>query len=132
MDTQNTSYSYAFRRGDDVVAADGDKVGTLADLQAGYLIVEKGFFFPKDYYIPSSAVTTYDDAEGKIYLSVTKDEALNSGWDQMPFEMQAGTDAAGAYTSGDYVTPANTGTASTVDHEEIRVPVHEEELIPTK
>jgi uncharacterized protein (TIGR02271 family) len=132
MDMTNTMYPTRFRVGDDVIAADGDKVGTLADLEAGYLIVEKGFFFPKDYYIPSSAVTTYDDAEGKIYLSVSKDEALNSGWDQMPFEMQTGTNAAGAYTSGDYVTPANTGTASTVDHEEIRVPVHEEELIPTK
>jgi uncharacterized protein (TIGR02271 family) len=40
--------------------------------------------------------------------------------------------ATGAYTSGDYVTPANTGTASTVDREDVRIPVHEEELVPTK
>jgi uncharacterized protein (TIGR02271 family) len=127
----STMRQFQFRAGDDVIAADGDKVGNLADLHGSYLVVEKGFFFPKDYYIPYSAVTSYDESDGKIYLSVTKDEALNSGWDQMP-DIAADQYATGAYTSGDYVTPANTGTASTVDREDVRIPVHEEELVPTK
>jgi hypothetical protein len=38
--------------GDEVYGSDGDKVGTVAEVQSGYLVVEKGFFFPTDYYIP--------------------------------------------------------------------------------
>jgi uncharacterized protein (TIGR02271 family) len=113
----DTTRQFQFRAGDDVIAADGDKVGRLADLHGSYLIVEKGFFFPKDYYIPFSAVTSYDEAENKIFLAVTKDEALNSGWDVVP-ELAA----------DEYVA----GTTRMEDREEIRVPVHEEELIPTK
>ena len=38
--------------GDDVYGSDGDKVGTVAEVQPSYIVVEKGFFFPTDYYIP--------------------------------------------------------------------------------
>jgi hypothetical protein len=66
--------------GTDVVGADGDKVGKVVAAEASYIVVEKGFFFPTDYYIPRMAINTFDG--DKVYLSVTKDEALNQGWDQ--------------------------------------------------
>ena len=68
--------------GDDVYGSDGDKVGTVAEVQPSYIVVEKGFFFPTDYYIPMSAVSSASD--GQVILNVAKDAALNSGWDTVP------------------------------------------------
>ena len=68
--------------GTDVYGSDGDKVGTVAEVQPTYLVVEKGFFFPTDYYIPLSAVTQVRD--GQVLLNVSKDTALHSGWETIP------------------------------------------------
>jgi len=68
--------------GDTVVGADGDRVGDLQALQPGYLVVEKRFFFPTDYDIPLTAVSRAGD--GEVYLNVTKEQALNQGWDRIP------------------------------------------------
>jgi uncharacterized protein (TIGR02271 family) len=120
---------YQFHEGDEVFAADGDKVGKLAGVTDSALIVEKGFFFPTDYHIPFSAVSTYDANDGKIYLSVGKDAALNNRWDE--------TVDTGAYagTTTGYSDVETTGYATqdrtTVD-DSIVVPVHEEELTATK
>ncbi len=76
------------RQGMDVVGSDDDKVGDVDRLEGDYVVVKKGFFFPKDYYIPTSAFTTVD--ADKAYLNVTKDDALNQGWDVAPTEGTAG------------------------------------------
>src|SRR5215210_643628 len=68
--------------GDDVYGSDGDKVGTVNEVQPSYIVVEKGFFFPTDYYIPMSAVVSAGN--GQVTLNVAKDAALNSGWDTVP------------------------------------------------
>jgi uncharacterized protein (TIGR02271 family) len=68
--------------GMDVFGADGEKVGSVSGVEGDYVVVSKGFFFPTDYYIPTSAITTAD-AES-VYLNVTKDDALNQGWDVVP------------------------------------------------
>ena len=68
--------------GTDVYGSDGDKVGTVAEVQPTYLVVEKGFFFPTDYYIPLSAITQVRD--GQVLLNVSKDTALHSGWETIP------------------------------------------------
>jgi hypothetical protein len=61
----------------------GKVVGFFPDYtNQQYLIVEKGFIFSHDYYVPLSAVSNYDGNE--IYLDISKDEALNRGWDQAP------------------------------------------------
>jgi len=140
MDTPMTQYQ--FRAGDDVIAADGDKVGNLADVYGTYLVVEKGFFFPRDYYIPFSTVANYDPGNGKIYLSVTKDAALNSGWDQKPSLTAEDRAYAAGTTRDTYATDMGAGrtrdtyatdrTTEMTDRDHISVPVHEEELIPTK
>ena len=44
--------------GTDVYGSDGEKVGTVAAVYPGYIVVDMGFFFPTDYYIPMSAVAS--------------------------------------------------------------------------
>src|SRR5215210_7449544 len=78
----SSSYANQITIGDDVYGSDGDKVGSVAEVQPSYIVVEKGFFFPTDYYIPMSAVASAGD--GQVYLNVAKDAALNSGWDTVP------------------------------------------------
>src|SRR5215218_8527033 len=57
---ESRTEQWVIPEGTDVVAADGDKVGKVIAAEADYLVVEKGFFFPTDYYIPRSAVASYD------------------------------------------------------------------------
>jgi uncharacterized protein (TIGR02271 family) len=124
--------------GDDVYGSDGDKVGTVAEVQSGYLVVEKGFFFPTDYYIPTSAVASAGD--GQVYLNVAKDAALNSGWDTVPDVVPTGmTDSGTVFTDVDTSTIARSsgsdraevGAYEVAAEDEIRVPVMEEELTAT-
>lgn len=77
--------------GADVVGADGGKVGKVIASYAGYVVVEKGFFFPTDYYVPVSAVVSSGPDE--VMLNLTKDEALHQGWDAVPASL--GGDEAG-------------------------------------
>jgi uncharacterized protein (TIGR02271 family) len=107
--------------GAEVYGADGDKVGTVAAVYPGYIVVEKGFFFPTDYYIPMSAVASFDNDQ--VYLNLAKDAALQSGWDAQPTDLETAS----------YDTSLATGasTARVETDEEIRVPVMEEELTAT-
>ena len=116
--------------GAEVYGADGDKVGTVAAVYPGYIVVEKGFFFPTDYYIPMSAVASYDNDQ--VYLNLAKDAALNSGWDAQPTDLETAiydTSMASDVTDVDAGFSASTGRVAT--DEEIRVPVMEEELTAT-
>jgi uncharacterized protein (TIGR02271 family) len=128
MGTGYTSTDIAI--GAEVFGADGEKVGTVAEVYPGYIVVEKGFFFPTDYYIPMSAVASADNDQ--IYLTLAKDAALQSGWDAQPTDLQTASYDTGM-ASG--VTDINSGyDASSVrvaNDEEIRVPVMEEELTAT-
>jgi uncharacterized protein (TIGR02271 family) len=116
--------------GDDVYGSDGDKVGTVAEVQSSYLVVEKGFFFPTDYYIPTSAVASASD--GQVYLNVAKDAALNSGWDTVP---DTGTVLTGVETStidrGSAGGQTEVGAYEVAAEDELRIPVVEEELTAT-
>jgi len=134
--------------GMDVFGSDGEKVGSVSGVEGDYMVVSKGFFFPTDYYIPTSAIESAGD-DG-VYLNVTRDEALNQGWDAVPETTAYSTDQAttaqgtfrdgGTYTdpsAGEYVdandatldntSARTTDTATTGDT--INVPVTEEELV---
>jgi len=100
-------------------------------------VIEKGFFFPTDYSFPTSAINTVDG--DKVYLNVTKDDALNQGWDQPLGDTTVGDDdtlldgdslaTSGAAGTADGTIATSTATVS--DAETLRVPVHEEELTAT-
>jgi uncharacterized protein (TIGR02271 family) len=150
-----TGVRWAVREGADVYGADDAKLGSVVALQPGYLVVEKGFFFPTDYYIPTSAVASFED--DRVYLNVTKDAALNQGWDSEPSAdayvttgsytadvdtMATGTATVGATDMG-YgadVARSDAGTMDTgmraetqvMEGDTLRVPVREEELTATK
>jgi len=120
--------------GAEVFGADGDKVGTVAAVYPGYIVVEKGFFFPTDYYIPMSAVTSAD--ADRVYLNLAKDAALNSGWDAQPTDLEtASYDTSSATAMGSGMTTGDRGfgteTTQVGTDEEIRIPVIEEELTAT-
>jgi uncharacterized protein (TIGR02271 family) len=106
----------------------GDKVGTVAgyDPQGGYFLVEKGWLFVKDMYIPTSIIAK-TDSEG-VYLQVLKDE-LNQ-------EMYANPPAVGTLsaptTNYGSTAPTTLGVTDqdvTAQRDDIRVPVREEELV---
>jgi uncharacterized protein (TIGR02271 family) len=143
----SSSYASQISVGDEVYGSDGDKVGTVAEVQAGYIVVEKGFFFPTDYYIPMIAVASAGN--GQVSLDVTTDAALHSGWDTVPEVVPTGmTDSGTVFTDGDLsaterpiidggVTDREraadrlAATAQVADDDEIRIPVMEEELTAT-
>src|SRR5918993_5588501 len=100
--------------GAEVYGADGDKVGTVAAIYPGYIVVEKGFFFPTDYYIPMSAVASYGNDQ--VYLNLAKDAALNSGWDAQPTDLETAsyaTSMASGVTEVDSGFGASTGRVAT-------------------
>jgi hypothetical protein len=79
-----SSNTWNISGGMDVVGSDEEKVGDVADLEGEYVVVRKGFFFPTNYYIPISAISAVSD---RVHLEVTRDEALNQGWDVLPAEL---------------------------------------------
>ena len=55
-----------------VMSSDGESLGKIIRVEPGIFVVEKGFFFPKDYAIPLSLVREVrDDA---CWLSISKAE----------------------------------------------------------
>lgn len=70
--------------GFDVYGSDDEKIGSVAEVRPNYFIVEKGFLFPTDIYVPLSAVTSVQD--DSVHLNVTKDQVENQGWDAQPEE----------------------------------------------
>jgi uncharacterized protein (TIGR02271 family) len=133
-----TTDSSQIMTGDEVYGSDGDKVGTVAEVQPSYIVVEKGFFFPTDYYIPMSAIASV--AGGQVYLNVAKDAALQSGWDTVPdaVPVVAATGAETILTEGDrrtideaVIADDRLAAPRVATDEEIRIPVIEEELTAT-
>jgi len=129
--------------GDDVYGSDGDKVGTIAEVQPTYLVVDKGFFFPTDYYIPLNAISQVTD--GQVVLNVSKETALHSGWETIPDTTSAaytdtgmttapGTDVvtgtavdAAAWQTDTAGQPRMAGYEATSE-DELVIPLREEEL----
>jgi len=141
--------SIIIREGATVYDANGDKLGKVHAVEADRFIVEKGFFFPTDYIVPTSVVTSATDDD--VHLSVTKDEAVNHGdeWTAsstttaqtistplatastggVPYAGSLENAGATGTVSGGYDT-AGAGVGAT-QGDVLRVPVHEEELTAT-
>lgn len=120
--------------GNDVFGSDGEKVGRIAELYPGYITVEKGFFFPSDYFIPRQAIQAVQGNE--VYLNVTKDAALHSGWDQVPTNDQL-LETHGSATDDvvlDTAPAAGYGRSTIIEgqeQDEIHIPLAAEELTAT-
>ena len=111
-----------------VYDANGDKVGDVSQYQPGdgYFVMTKGFFFPKDLYVPLNAIqrATTDG----VYLSLTKDQINNQNWDNPPSR----TDTAAMYGQGMAPTDTADTTRTAQQGQRVDVPVAEEELVANK
>lgn len=83
----------AISGGMDVLDSDGEKLGEVADVGEGFLVVSDGLLVTTEYYVPLTAVDRVDES---VHLTLTRDDALNLGWDQVP---------ASLTTEGDEETP---------------------------
>jgi uncharacterized protein (TIGR02271 family) len=93
-----TDYATQIQTGTDVIGSDGEKIGDVAGVADTYFVIEKGFFFPTDIYVPMSAVSSLDE-EG-IRLSLTKDEIENGDYTTEPARESYGDGGESAYTAG--------------------------------
>jgi hypothetical protein len=84
-------------KGSAVVGADGEKVGEVIGFSDTYIVVEKGFFFPTDYYIPGSAIASANSET--VTLTLDREAALKQGWDVIPGDESVGT-PGGAFLTG--------------------------------
>src|SRR6266511_854384 len=97
-----------------VMSSDGATLGKIIRVEPGFFLVEKGFFFPKDYSIPISLVREIrDDA---CWLSVSREELERE--DESLRTRYAGTEARGTI---------GTGERDLAEGEQ-RLPLSEEEL----
>ncbi|HET7035520.1 MAG TPA: DUF2382 domain-containing protein [Thermomicrobiaceae bacterium] len=98
MDRNNRNLNLTdIQQGWDVMDVNGDKVGDVKEVNPDYLTVSKGFFFPSERYIPMQDVrSTRDD---KVFLSVSKDELKQEGWDQPPVTTGRTTTTTGRTTT---------------------------------
>lgn len=146
--------------GTTVYDAGGEKVGTVSDhnVQGGYVVVHKGWLFPKDVYVPLNAIGR-TDADG-VYLNMYKDDLKNQNWDTPPVGATMASDTGtyadsgmGAGLNTGMTTPTNvtaaqapdnvTGTVpqsdlglgrhtTPVGQGDVAVPIREEELLAQK
>ncbi len=116
-----------------VYGADGEKVGTMQTYSENYIVVEKGFFFPTDYYIPVRAIASANEEE--IFLDVSKDEALKQGWEIEPTDDVATAPHIGVGDRQQGLAGEGNRRAEMsqqrIDESSVRVPVHEEHLEAT-
>ncbi len=152
----DNSMGTQFIAGESVFDVAGEKIGSVSEesVHGRYLVVQKGWLFPKDIYIPLNAVAR-NDAEG-VYVSLHKDDLSSSQYENPPADIDgtaASTTAsdtatrdtsyaentAGNAVSGSTQTvgtarvEANTRTETVTDaNADVRVPVYQEELIVGK
>jgi uncharacterized protein (TIGR02271 family) len=100
-----------------VYDTNGDKVGNIVeyDSQAGYMVVEKGWLFHTDLYVPLTLISNTDD-QG-VYLKITKDDLKADQYTNPPTGYSVeytGNTSPTAYdtTSYDTTSPNYAGTGA--------------------
>ena len=123
-------------------AAD-EKIGTVQayDPEGGYLVVQKGFLFHKDLYIPVSTVQN-TDAAGTVHLSLYKDDLQDDRYTNPPVDGVASDDSYAQRTTMAETTTMRAqampqplprqGQPTAQTGDTIDVPVYEEELVAGK
>jgi uncharacterized protein (TIGR02271 family) len=99
------------REGMTVYSSDGEKLGNVASCDASTFVIEKGFFFPKDYIARYDHVSEVTGDE--VRLALTKDSFVN---------LRDGEQL------GEGEIAASESSTSRATGEGVRMPVVEEEL----
>ncbi len=117
--------------GTNVYGSDHETVGDVAEVGPNYLLVQKGFLFVKDRYIPVSAISRV--APDGVHLNVAADQIDSLGWDEVPaeetttFAGNSSTTMADTMSSADVPTHQHS-TSANVAENEVKIPIIEEEL----
>lgn len=69
------------RTGLEVRGADGRRLGTLVGFEAGALVVERGFFWPRRFLVSRSDVGTVGEGEVRLLEGAAPREQLSGGQD---------------------------------------------------
>jgi uncharacterized protein (TIGR02271 family) len=108
--TYNTGMSTnQIMAGADVFGSDNEKIGTVADVGQNYFLVQKGFLFIRDLYLPTRTIARVD--ADRVYLNVPKHEAEQLAAEELP---AAGDAWYGAANTGD--TTDTTRTTGRTDY----------------
>jgi hypothetical protein len=96
-----------------VLSADNQDVGHVAEVYEDSFLIHKGYFFPKDRYIPYSAIATISDDD--VHLTFSADEAKDKEWEIRPaYEKHPGDPLQHFYDRGhgipDPFSQTNNGT----------------------
>lgn len=125
LDNQSFQGDFADQQimaGTPVYDVNGDKVGEVSapGVSRNALVVQKGFFFPKDLYIPFSAISGRN-SDG-VYLNLAKSDINSQEWDKPPTDVTSATSDAAM----------TTGPATRTTQEDVSIPVREEGLVARK
>lgn len=77
-----------------VFGSDGRKIGKVVEVADNYILIQKGFFLPKEFYMPTWAIAGEDP--DRIDLRITKAAAQTLGRADLPPEDDAWFDENGA------------------------------------
>jgi hypothetical protein len=82
--TSEPGGTYSFIEGMEAFDVAGEKVGTVSwqNPKAGYLVIQKGWIFANELYVPYSYVVS-QDSRG-IFLNLSKDELRDDRWKAPP------------------------------------------------
>jgi len=72
-----------------ILGSDGRQIGKVDEVGPNYLLMKKGFLFPRELYIPFSAVKRVQP--GVISLAVTSEQIDQEHWERPPAAAAAGT-----------------------------------------
>lgn len=118
------TYATQIQTGTDVYGSDDEKIGSVAGVAQNHFVIEKGFIFTTDIYVPMSAVTSVDD--DRVTLSLTKEQVEDADWADEPDEDH---DHDGTYAGGTATMEGGTHeTADAHSGTEGDVPVTREEV----
>lgn len=106
--------TWEIREGMTALSSDGHKLGKVIGREGDALVIEKGFFFPKDYLCRSSDVREVRGDE--VVLGRTQEEFEGT------FEHE------GIWAEGGGKSPEREAALSSGTRQEVRVPVSEEQL----
>jgi uncharacterized protein (TIGR02271 family) len=107
-----------------VRSSDGANLGKIIRAEPGYFVVEKGFFFPKDYTVQRSLVQ--DVREGECWLAVSRADLEREGGGAEG-EAISSSERRMEQDAGGYAEASRAGTASEREGEH-RMQLSEEEL----
>jgi uncharacterized protein (TIGR02271 family) len=115
-----------------VRSSDGEKLGKVVQCAESFFLIEKGFFFPKDYLARYEQISEIRDGEVRLDATAASlQEAGDSAYETERTERTTLEGGAAGLSSGSSTETRHEGLSAGT-REELRVPLAEEELTAEK